>query len=91
MFAHTVAVYQTIKFKLCNSSVFKYMNVKKYVNIMSDKLTNMSRQWPRRVDKSRVTIRPGFPGHVLFSGSCSASGRSFMNVGFVRISLKYQH
>ena len=34
---------------------------------------------------SRVTIRPGFPGHVLFLAFVRASGRVFQNRRFVRV------
>jgi len=34
---------------------------------------------------SRVTIRPGFPGHVLFLAFVRASGRVFENRRFVRV------
>ena len=33
----------------------------------------------------RVTIRPGFPGHVLFLTFVRASGRVFENRRFVRV------
>jgi len=34
---------------------------------------------------SRVTIRPGYPGHVLFLAFVRASGRVFENRRFVRV------
>jgi len=37
------------------------------------------------IDWFRVTIRPGFPGHVLFLAFVRASGRVFENRRFVRV------
>src|SRR6476469_7516183 len=37
------------------------------------------------VSMDRVTMRPGFPGHVLFYGPVRASGRLSTNMAFVRV------
>jgi len=40
---------------------------------------------PSEFRRDRVTIRPGFPGHVLFWASVRASGMVFENRRFVRV------